>query len=81
MLRSIIMSRPRVPYLRVDYKLSIPAELAARIDLVLEDPLTRRPKYGARSKLGEALFRNWLASVTGEGAVSIPSVGELQEMV
>lgn len=54
------MPRPRNPYLRADWKICLPAPLAAEIDLMLEDPLTRKPKYGARSKLIESLLSEWI---------------------
>ncbi len=73
------MSRPRAPYIRADYKLSIPAELAGRIDLTLEDPLTHKPKYGARARLTEKLYRIWLAHVNGDPVPPFPSVAELRE--
>jgi hypothetical protein len=70
--------RPRVPYPRVDFKVSLPAALAAEIDLMFEDPLTRRPKYGARAKLIESLLRNWLATQKSEPAPPVPSFEELR---
>ena len=48
--------RPLNPYLRAEWKLSLHAATAAEVDLMLEDPLTRKPKYGARSKLVESLW-------------------------
>lgn len=70
--------RPRVPYLRVDFKVSLPAALAAEIDLRFVDPLTNRPKYGARAKLIQALLENWLAQQRGESGGHIPSLEELR---
>jgi hypothetical protein len=74
-----MVGKPRKPYLRADWKLSLPAELAARIDLMLEDPLTRKPKYAARARLAEALFRRWIAESTGEDTPSVPSLADLRE--
>lgn len=73
------MARPRNPELRANYKLSIPAPLAAEVDLLLIDPITRKPKYGARSKLIAALLRNWLATYHDGLNVSpaVPTVAEL----
>lgn len=53
--------RPLNPHLRAEWKLSVRATIAARVDLLLEDPVTRKPKYGARSKLIEGLLEQWLA--------------------
>lgn len=73
------MPRPRSEYIRADIKASLPAPLAAEVNLLLEDPLTRRRKYGALSKLIEALLRDWLARQTGSDApTSIPSLDELR---
>lgn len=72
------MSRPRSPYLRADTKLSLPAAITAEIDLVLEDPLTRKPRYGARSKLVVALFEIWLAHVRGKPVPPFPTLEELR---
>lgn len=71
--------RPRVPYLRVDFKVSLPAALAAEIDLMFVDPLTNRPRYGARAKLVQALLEGWLADQRGETKKHIPSLQELRE--
>ncbi len=74
------MSRPRSTYLRAELKISLPAALVAEIDLLLEDPVTRRPRYGAKSKLVEALLRTWLADIGASRSVgpTIPSLEDLQ---
>lgn len=72
------MARPRIPYLRADYKVSLPAPLAAEVDLMLEDPLTKKPKYGARSLLIEALLREWLAKIKGQNDIETPSLSDLR---
>lgn len=73
--------RPRVPYLRVDFKVSLPAALAAEIDLSFNDPLTNRPKYGARAKLIQVLLENWLAVQHGrvEEQQPVPTLEELRD--
>lgn len=73
--------RPRLPYLRADLKISINAAVAAQVDLLLEDPITKKPKYGARSKLVEGLFNQWLATMKNEPAPQLPSLTELREGV
>lgn len=73
------MGKPRSAVLRAEVKLSLPAPLVAEMDLLLEDPLTQKPKYGARSRLIESLLRNWLATVRGEAEASqIPTLDELR---
>jgi len=70
--------RPRSPYLRADMKLSLPAAISAEIDLMLENPLTRKPHYGARSRLTEKLYEIWLANVRGEPVPPFPTLDELR---
>lgn len=53
--------RPRSQELRAEMKLSLKASTVARVDLQLMDPLTRKPKYGARSALVESLLEDWLS--------------------
>lgn len=44
----------------VDYVLSIPRSLAAKVELLLYDPVFGRPKYGGRSGLIQQLLRDWI---------------------
>lgn len=73
--------KPRKPYIRADWKLSLPAALAGEVDLMLEDPLTRKPRYGARARLIEAMLRRWIAEQRGEplDTLPIPTILELRE--
>lgn len=45
-----------------DWKISLPRSITAPVSLLLADPLTGRPKYGARSRLIERLLREWLVT-------------------
>jgi hypothetical protein len=49
---------PRAEF--VIWELPLSAEIAARVELLLLDPVTQRPKSGARGKLVERLLREWL---------------------
>lgn len=73
------LGKPRKPYLRVDWKLSLPAHLAGRVDLLLVDPLTGKPKYGARSRLSEQLYEHWLAIIEGRDPPPLPDLQTLRE--
>jgi len=42
------------------WKVTIPSDLAAEVELLLFDPLTGKPQYGGRAKLLEALLREWV---------------------
>jgi hypothetical protein len=72
------MARPRLAHLRTTMKLSLPAPTVARLDLLFEDPLTGRPKYGARSKLIDALLRRYYADLEGEVPPELPTLAELR---
>ncbi len=51
----------------VDWKISIPESLAATVSLILSDPLTGRPKHGARSRIIVGLLREWLEAQKKSG--------------
>ena len=72
------MARPRNAHLRANWKLSLPAPTAARVDVLFEDPLTGKPKYGARGKLVEALLQLWLARMANLPEPPLPSLEELR---
>ena len=44
----------------VHWHITLPADVANRVDLTLLDSVTGRVKYGARQKLAERLFRRYL---------------------
>lgn len=72
------MARPRNAHLRATMKLSLPAPTVARLDLLFEDPLTGRPKYGARSKLIDALLWRYFADLEGAPPPPMPTLAELR---
>ena len=45
-----------------EWKVSIPTSVAARIELLLSDALTGKPKHGARARLITTLLTEWLAT-------------------
>ena len=59
----------------VNYYLSLPTTLAAKIELALFDPTTGKPKYGGRSQLFQLLARQWLE----QGAPELQTITELDE--
>lgn len=69
--------RPRKPYIRAEFKVSLPAALVAEVDILLNDPLTNRPKYGARARLVESLLRAYLARLKGQEEEKPPTVEQL----
>lgn len=42
------------------WKCQIPEDVAAKVDLLILDPVKGVPTYGARSALVTQLLRNWL---------------------
>lgn len=69
------------PELMKKWKIPIPATTAGRVELALMDPLTREPRYGARSRLSEALFEHWLDMIAGkpyDERRPIPTLEELR---
>lgn len=54
------MARPRNTVPSIEWKVYLPSDLAAQIELLLLDPMRDKPKHGARGKLVEQLLREWL---------------------
>jgi len=50
----------------VKWRINVPESVAAKVELMLFDPLKGEIKYAARSDLITKLLVQWLASVTGE---------------
>lgn len=46
----------------VTWKLYVSITVAARIEHLIRDPLTGKPRYGLRSKIIEQLLTEWLDS-------------------
>lgn len=44
----------------VEWKISIPESIAAPVELLLLDPVSGKPKHGARAKLITQLLSKWL---------------------
>lgn len=54
--------RPVSPIPTIDWKVYIPVPIAAKVDLLLLDPVTMRQRHGARSALVGQLLLKWLAT-------------------
>jgi hypothetical protein len=59
------MARPANPDLMKDWKVCLPATLAGAVVHELMDPLTKKPRYGERSKLISYLLAGWLQENKG----------------
>jgi len=73
------------------WKITIPSDLAAEVELLLFDPLTGKPQYGGRAKLLEVLLREWVARrrkehltsagqsdiIGADGDISVPTTPQL----
>lgn len=55
------MARPFNPELTKNWKVSLNAPLAARVELALWDKINNKPAYGLRAELLELLLEDWLA--------------------
>ncbi len=45
----------------IEWKLHIKGTIAAQVELLLTDPVRKKPKWGARSDLTERLYTEWIA--------------------
>lgn len=54
------MPRRCSPDLMVDWKICLPATVAGAVEFMLLDPLTKKPRYGQRSKIITAKLVEWL---------------------
>lgn len=73
------MARPRNPIRPHDWKLSIPRDLAAEVDMHLWDPALQKPKYGGRSELVAVLLRQWLETVRDKEIPGEPVITAFSE--
>lgn len=64
--------------LQKPWKLNLSATVAGKVEYLLTDPITRKPIYGARVRLVEALLENWIARE--EGRPDLPPVPTLSEL-
>lgn len=71
------MARPKLLEPHTNWKVSVPAPLAARISLEIMDPITRKPKYGAQSKLIVYLLERYLAEREGAPIEPPIPIGDL----
>lgn len=55
--------RPEGTEPTVEWKLRLPASLVAQVELLLMDPMKRKPRYGERSVLVSNLLRRHLQDV------------------
>lgn len=67
------MPRPLNPDLSKDWKVCLPATLAGAVEFELLDPISKKPRYGERSKLIAALLSEWLAKRGRQIDVDLPS--------
>jgi hypothetical protein len=65
------MPRPHNEDFSISWKLNMPATLAGTIEYMLLDPVTRKPKYGARNKLVISLLRQWEYENRGRSSAEI----------
>ena len=66
------MPRNRNPVRPQEWKICIPADLSARVDLLLWDPVLNKPKYGSRAAIITQLLTRWC----DEEEASLPTYEE-----
>ena len=62
------------------WKLRIPQEIAVQIELVLMDPATQKPRYGAKSLLVSQLLQRYIRE-TGLNLKSLPLTDQDIELI
>lgn len=74
------MPRACNPNLMKDWKIPLDATLAGAVEFRLMDPVTKKPRYGERSKLISWLLAGWLSEMHGlKVEVEPPSADLLPE--
>lgn len=56
------VGRPANTIPTVEWKSHIPTPIAAKVDIFLLDPVSLKPRYGARSALVTQLLIQWLST-------------------
>lgn len=74
------MPRRHNSELTIEWKLSMPATLAGRVEHVLGDPVTGKPIYGVRNKLLTMLLDRWLAEQSDTAPELLPEVPTIEQL-
>lgn len=64
--------------LQKPWKLNLSASVAGKVEYMLTDPITKKPLYGARKELVEALIEYWIARE--EGRTPLPPIPTLEQL-
>lgn len=72
------MSRRHEADLIRNWKITLPATLAGRVEYMLLSPVHQKPIYGARARLVEKLLEYWVALESG--ATHVPPIPKLEEL-
>lgn len=64
--------------LTIPWKINVSATVGGKIEYWLTDPITKKPMYGKRGELIEALLEHWIAIQEGRPPPSLPSLAELR---
>lgn len=63
-----------------DWKIVLNAETAGKVEMVLTDPLTKEPIYGARKALVNGLLEHWLDKLAGKSEAECKPLPTLEEL-
>jgi len=69
---------PRSDELVKNWKCPLGAELAGKVEFALTDPITKKPRYGARKVLLEGLLEFWLAKESGVPPEQLPEIPSIE---
>lgn len=75
--------RRRSNQLMKPWKIPIDAEVAGQIEFCVSDPVTKQPRYGARTHLIEKLLCWWLDREAGKPEAErteVPSLAQLRSL-
>ena len=77
------MSRGRKPNADppTEWYISLPSTLAAKVELLLYDPVTQKAQYGGRSGLIQTLLRTWVEGKIRENLTPDQSSAIMQPQV
>lgn len=62
--------RPKLHDTPVEWSISIPTSLAAKVELMLFDPMTGKTKFGGRSALIQQLLRAYVEGMISQTALT-----------
>jgi hypothetical protein len=63
-----------------NWKITLPATLAGRVEYMLLSPIHQKPIYGARARLVESLLEYWVSLQSGSVPAPLPTLEQLRSI-